>query len=58
MKIKKQFSVVIFCFVVFVSAAQDVHFSQFTETPQLLNPGATGVYSGYMRGIINYKNNS
>ncbi len=56
MKIKKQFSVVIFCFVVFVSAAQDVHFSQFTETPQLLNPGATGVYSGYMRGIINYKN--
>lgn len=36
--------------------AQDVHFSQFTETPQLLNPGATGVYNGYMRGIINYKN--
>ena len=36
--------------------AQDVHFSQFNETPQLLNPGATGVYNGYMRGIINYKN--
>lgn len=36
--------------------AQDVHFSQFTETPQLLNPGATGVYNGYMRAIINYKN--
>ena len=35
---------------------QDVHFSQFNETPQLLNPGATGVYNGYMRGIINYKN--
>lgn len=36
--------------------AQDVHFSQFNETPQLLNPGATGVYNGYMRGVINYKN--
>ncbi len=36
--------------------AQDVHFSQFRETPQLLNPGATGVYNGYMRGIVNYKN--
>ncbi|MCW3071799.1 MAG: hypothetical protein JWO44_1689 [Bacteroidetes bacterium] len=38
------------------SQAQDIHFSQFTETPQLLNPGATGVYNGYMRAIINYKN--
>ncbi|HEX8515720.1 MAG TPA: PorP/SprF family type IX secretion system membrane protein [Bacteroidia bacterium] len=36
--------------------AQDVHFSQFNETPQLLNPGATGVYNGYMRAIVNYKN--
>ncbi|MBL7882980.1 MAG: PorP/SprF family type IX secretion system membrane protein [Bacteroidia bacterium] len=36
--------------------AQDVHFSQFNETPQLLNPGATGVYNGYIRGIVNYKN--
>jgi type IX secretion system PorP/SprF family membrane protein len=38
------------------SFAQDIHFSQFTETPQLLNPGATGVYNGYMRAIVNYKN--
>ncbi len=36
--------------------AQDVHFSQYNETPQLLNPGATGVYSGYVRAIVNYKN--
>jgi type IX secretion system PorP/SprF family membrane protein len=36
--------------------AQDIHFSQFNETPQLLNPGATGVYSGYLRAIVNYKN--
>lgn len=38
------------------SLAQDVHFSQFNETPQLLNPGATGVYSGYVRAVVNYKN--
>ena len=45
------------CTSAFVPAtAQDVHFSQFTETPQLLNPAATGVYNGYMRAIINYKN--
>ncbi|HEY0030533.1 MAG TPA: PorP/SprF family type IX secretion system membrane protein [Bacteroidia bacterium] len=40
----------------FFALAQDVHFSQFNETPQLLNPGATGVYSGYVRAIVNYKN--
>jgi type IX secretion system PorP/SprF family membrane protein len=34
---------------------QDVHFSQFTQTPQLINPGATGVFRGSLRGIINYK---
>src|ERR1043165_9885803 len=36
--------------------AQDVHFSQFNETPQLLNPAATGVYRGYIRAMVNYKN--
>jgi type IX secretion system PorP/SprF family membrane protein len=39
-----------------VALCQDIHFSQFNETPQLLNPGATGVYNGYMRAIVNYKN--
>lgn len=36
-------------------AAQDVHFSQFGQTPQLINPGATGVFDGNVRGIINYR---
>jgi len=35
--------------------AQDIHFSQLSETPLLLNPAATGVYDGYYRGILNYK---
>lgn len=56
MKTLKISSTILFSAFVFITAAQDVHFSQFTETPQLLNPGATGVYNGYMRAIINYKN--
>ncbi|MGB0887184.1 MAG: PorP/SprF family type IX secretion system membrane protein [Vicingaceae bacterium] len=37
------------------SLAQDVHFSQFNQTPQLINPGATGVFNGSIRGILNYR---
>lgn len=35
--------------------AQDVHFSQFGQTPQLINPGASGVFGGNVRGILNYR---
>jgi type IX secretion system PorP/SprF family membrane protein len=47
---------VAFCVAASSLSAQDIHFSQFNETPQLLNPAATGVYSGYIRAIVNYKN--
>lgn len=46
----------LFSFTALFSMSQDVHFSQYNETPQLLNPGATGVYSGYVRAMVNYKN--
>lgn len=36
--------------------AQDIHFSQFSETPLLVNPSMTGLYEGYQRVAINYKN--
>ena len=36
-------------------SAQDVHFSQFGQTPQLINPGASGVISGNVRANINYR---
>jgi type IX secretion system PorP/SprF family membrane protein len=36
--------------------AQDVHFSQFRYTPQLINPASTGVYEGFERLILNYRN--
>jgi len=38
-----------------VTIAQDVHFSQFVQTPQLMNPGATGNFIGTFRGILNYR---
>lgn len=36
--------------------AQDIHFSQVNETPLFLSPANTGFYNGYVRGIINYRN--
>lgn len=35
--------------------AQDIHFSQFDQTPQLLNPGLTGVFAGDARVAANYR---
>jgi hypothetical protein len=31
------------------SAAQDIHFSQFSETPLLRNPALAGIFSGDVR---------
>jgi len=36
--------------------AQDVHFSQFYQTPLLVNPASTGSFNGDIRGIVNYRN--
>lgn len=42
--------------VVFVSAkAQDIHFSQFNETPMHLNPANTGLFDGMFRVTLNYR---
>ena len=35
---------------------QDIHFSQFQQTPLLINPALTGVFNGDVRALINYKN--
>jgi len=36
--------------------AQDVHFSQVSEAPLLINPANTGFFPGYFRAIVNYRN--
>lgn len=38
-----------------VLLAQDIHFTQFDQTPQLLNPGLTGVFPGDARVAVNYR---
>ncbi|MBL4593193.1 MAG: PorP/SprF family type IX secretion system membrane protein [Flavobacteriales bacterium] len=57
----KRSNLIKFLFVLIVSIplsinAQDVHFSQFGQTPQLINPGASGVFNGNVRAILNYRN--
>lgn len=55
---KKIVSILAFLFGIQSSAvfSQDVHFAQISETPLVLNPGLTGVFDGYYRGMINYRN--
>jgi type IX secretion system PorP/SprF family membrane protein len=38
------------------SIAQDVHFSQYYETPLIINPASAGFYDGRQRAVLNYKN--
>ncbi len=55
--IKKLQVLIVFALLSAVSGfAQDIHFSQYDDTPQLINPGSAGVYNGYVRAIANYKN--
>lgn len=51
----------IFTLIIIVSIsnqliAQDLHFSQTSQIPLLINPGATGLFDGWERITINHKN--
>ncbi len=50
----------IFAFVLVLSAfslsAQDIHFSQYGNSPLNLNPGLAGVFGGDLRFVGNYRN--
>ncbi|HEY1038957.1 MAG TPA: PorP/SprF family type IX secretion system membrane protein [Bacteroidia bacterium] len=48
------FAVVLNCFAVALFA-QDIHFSQLSQSPLLINPANTGLFDGYHRAIINYR---
>lgn len=45
----------LFILIYAICIAQDIHFSQFTETPLILNPALTAGKED-LRGILNYKN--
>ncbi len=38
------------------AGAQDMHFSQSSQTPVFINPAAAGVFDGWERVIINHRN--
>lgn len=47
---------VVFCLTFFSMNAQDIHFSQFYNSPMNLNPALTGVFKGDQRIVGNYRN--
>ena len=38
-----------------VAISQDLHFSQYYNSPLIVNPALTGVFNGDLRGIVNYR---
>ena len=46
----------VFCVSLFTGIAQDIHFSQFQNSPLLVNPANTGVFIGNYRFSSIYKN--
>ena len=53
---RKRYLVVLFALLGVHASAQDLHFAQSAQTPLFINPGATGVYDGWERFIINHRN--
>lgn len=53
----KKLAAVVFALIIFAGAkAQDIHFSQFNETPMHINPAYTGLFDGLFRVNLNYRN--
>jgi len=54
---KKTFLISVISVISIISGyGQDIHFSQYYQTPLHINPALTGVFKGDQRVIINYKN--
>jgi type IX secretion system PorP/SprF family membrane protein len=54
---KKQFIIlIVLVLTVRLSDAQDIHFSQFNNSPLMINPALTGEFIGKGRFILNYRN--
>ncbi|MCB0523747.1 MAG: PorP/SprF family type IX secretion system membrane protein [Saprospiraceae bacterium] len=48
-------SVLVLMFPLLIANAQDIHFSQFGNTPLNLSPGLAGVFGGDIRFVANYR---
>lgn len=53
---KSTYKIIFFLFLTFYIRAQDIHFSQLTEAPLYLNPANAGLFDGYLRVNLNYRN--
>ncbi|TND08433.1 MAG: hypothetical protein FD123_2229 [Bacteroidetes bacterium] len=53
---KKLLLVPFVLFFALPAQSQDIHFSQFNESPLHLNPAYTGVFNGQYRVMMNYRN--
>lgn len=47
---------IILCFTTSIMQAQDIHFSQYFNSPLSLNPAETGRFDGDWRAYMNYRN--
>ena len=56
MKKTKYFSVLLLLVPFSLMKAQDIHFSQISESPLFLSPANTGFFNGYIRATGNYRN--
>lgn len=54
--LSKYLGVVLLMSIGITGYSQDAHFSQYLESPSLINPGATGIFDGSMRFVLNYRN--
>ena len=52
----KKSAIILFLVGVMSFNAQDLHFTQFYNTPMKLNPANTGAFKGDLRVISNYRN--
>ena len=39
-----------------IALSQDIHYSQYYQTPLIINPSLTGVFNGDQRACMNYRN--
>lgn len=53
---KNKIVIVLIYLSVTFSSAQDIHFSQINAVPLLINPANTGLFNGYYRASVNYRN--
>lgn len=52
---RKSATLFLLCLHMSFAMGQDIHFTQFDQQPQLLNPGLTGVFIGDARVALNYR---